>query len=56
MSPTGRDHRAGNIVWHLRQGVERFVRERAVNVHWAKAGHDLGARIAGDLGLPTPPR
>jgi catalase len=40
----------------LSQGVERFVQERAVNEYWAKVDHDLGARIASDLGLPTPPR
>jgi len=56
MTPTDRDHLADNIVWHLSQGVERFVQERAVNEYWAKVDHDLGARIASDLGLPTPPR
>jgi catalase len=25
MTPTDRDHLAGNIVWHLSQGVERFI-------------------------------
>lgn len=56
MTPTDRDHLAGNIVWHLSQGVERFIQERAVNEYWAKVDYDLGARIAGDLGLPAPPR
>jgi catalase len=56
MTPTDRDHLAGNIVWHLSQGVERFIQERAVNEYWAKVDYDLGVRIAGDLGLPAPPR
>jgi catalase len=56
MTPTDRDHLAGNIVWHLSQGVERFIQERAVNDYWAKVDNDLGARIASDLGLPTPAR
>ncbi len=51
MSDTDRDHLAGNIVWHLSQGVERFIQERAVRDYWAKVDPDLGARIAHDLGL-----
>jgi catalase len=56
MSPVDKDHLAGNIVWHLSQGVERFIQERAVNDYWAKVDPDLGTRIASDLGLPAPPR
>jgi len=54
MTSTDRDHLVGNIVWQLRQGVERFIQERAVNDYWAKVDPDLGARIARDLGLATP--
>jgi catalase len=56
MTPTDRDHLASNIVWHLSQGVERFIQERAVNDYWAKVDRDLGTRIAHDLGLATPAR
>jgi catalase len=51
MTPTDRDHLAGNIVWHLSQGVERFIQERAVHDYWAKVDPDLGARVARGLGL-----
>ncbi len=51
MTQTDRDHLAGNIVWHLSQGVERFIQERAVRDYWAKVDPDLGTRIAHDLGL-----
>ncbi|WP_203980737.1 catalase [Planotetraspora silvatica] len=51
MTPTDRDHLVGNIVWHLSQGVERFIQERAVKDYWAKVDSDLGARIAHELGL-----
>ena len=54
MSPTDRDHLAGNIVWHLSQGVERFIQERAVNDYWAKVDPDLGASVAQGVGLGTP--
>jgi len=54
MTPTDRDHLAGNIVGHLSQGVERFIQERAVNDYWAKVDPDLGARVAQDLGLQAP--
>jgi catalase len=54
MTPTDRDHLADNIVWHLSQGVERFIQERAINDYWTKVDPDLGARIAHDLGLATP--
>jgi catalase len=56
MSPADRDHLAGNIVWHLSQGVERHIQERAVRDYWSKVDSDLGTRIAHDLGLLTPAR
>jgi catalase len=56
MTPTDRDHLAGNIVWHLSQGVEKFIQERAVRDYWAKVDPDLGMRIAHDLGLTTAAR
>jgi len=55
MSPTDRDHLVDNIVWHLSQGVERFIQERAVNDYWAKVDPDLGARVAKGLGLKITP-
>jgi catalase len=55
MTPTDRDHLASNIVWHLSQGVERFIQERAVNEYWANVDLDLGARIARELGMNVPP-
>ena len=55
MTPTDRDHLASNIVWHLSQGVERFIQERAVNDYWANVDLDLGARIARELGMSVPP-
>jgi catalase len=54
MSPTDREHLAGNIVWHLSQRVERFIQERAVNDYWSKVDADLGARVARGLGLGAP--
>jgi len=51
MSPVDREHLAGNIVWHLSQGVERFIQERAVHDYWAKVDPDLGARVARGLGI-----
>lgn len=56
MSPTDRDHLADNIVWHLSQGVERRIQERAVKDYWTKVDSDLGTRIAHGLGLLTPAR
>jgi catalase len=54
MSPTDREHLVDNIVWHLSQGVERFIQQRAVNEYWAKVDPDLGARVARGLGIePT---
>jgi catalase len=55
MSPTERDHLVGNIVWHLSQGVERHVQERAVKSYWSLVDPDLGARVAKGLGLKTRP-
>jgi catalase len=51
MTSTDQDHLVGNIVWHLSQGVERFIQERAVNDYWAKVDPDLGARVAAGLGI-----
>jgi catalase len=51
MTPTDRDHLADNIVWHLSQGVDRQIQERAVKDYWTKVDSDLGHRIAHDLGL-----
>jgi catalase len=51
MSPTDRDHLADNIVWHLSQGVDRQIQERAVKDYWSKVDANLGTRIAHDLGL-----
>jgi catalase len=56
MTPTDRDHLAGNIVWHLSQGVEKFIQERAVRDYWAMVDPDLGMRIAHDLGLAAAAR
>ena len=55
MTPTDRDHLADNIAWHLSQGVERSIQERAVRDYWTKVDADLGARIARDVGLSVPP-
>jgi catalase len=51
MSPADRVHLVGNIVWHLSQGVERFIQERAVKSYWSPVDPDLGARVAEGLGL-----
>ena len=53
MSPTERDHLVGNIVWHLSQGVERYIQERAVKSYWSPVDPDLGARVAKGLGLES---
>jgi catalase len=53
MSPTDRDDLVSNIVWHLSQGVERSIQERAVNDYWSKVDPDLGARVASELGVTT---
>jgi catalase len=54
MSPTDRDHLVDNLVWHLSQGVERFIQERAINEYLMKVDSDLGARVARGLGIPAP--
>ena len=51
MSPVEREHLAGNIVWHLSQGVERFIQERAVENYLSPIDPDLGAGVAKGLGL-----
>jgi catalase len=56
MTPAERDRLAENIVWHLSQGVERFIQERAVRDYWAKVDPDLGARIAREVGLAVAAR
>jgi len=55
MSPTDRDHLVENIVWHLSQGVERFIQERAITEYWGKVDSDLGARVARGLGITVAP-
>jgi catalase len=45
----------GNIVWHLSQGVERFIQERAVKNYFYPVDPDLGARVAKGLGLEVTP-
>ena len=54
MSPTDRDHLVENIVWHLSQGVERFIQERAITEYWGKVDSDLGTRVARGLGITAP--
>jgi catalase len=51
MSPTDRDHLAGNIVWHLSQGVERRIQELAVKSYWSKVDRELGMKVGKGLGL-----
>jgi catalase len=51
MTPTDRDHLADNIIWHLSQGVERSIQERAIKDYWEKVDPDLATRIAHALGL-----
>lgn len=50
LSPIEREHLIGNIAKHMRQGVERFVQERALAL-WMKVDHELGTRVAQELGL-----
>jgi catalase len=52
---TNRDHLVGNIVWHLSQGVERFIQERAVKSYLYPVDPDLGVRVAKGLGLEITP-
>ncbi|MFG2039615.1 catalase [Dactylosporangium sp. NPDC048998] len=56
MTPTDREHLAGNIAWHLRQGVERSIQERAVRDYWARVDPDLAARVAHEVGLAAAAR
>jgi catalase len=51
MSQTDRDHLVANIVWHLSQGVESFIQERAVKSYFSPIDPDLGARVAKGVGL-----
>jgi len=54
LSQTDRDHLVGNLVWHLSQGVERFIQERAINEYLMKVDSDLGSRVAQGLGISAP--
>jgi catalase len=54
MSQTDRDHMVGNIVWHLSQGVERSIQQRAVNDYLKNVDQDLAARVAHHLGVLPP--
>jgi len=54
LSQTDRDHLVDNLVWHLSQGVERFIQERAVREYIMKVDPDLGARVARGLGVGAP--
>jgi catalase len=54
MSQTDRDHLVGNIVWHLSQGVERSIQQRAVNDYLKHVDQDLAARVAHHLGVSPP--
>src|SRR5260221_12287436 len=54
MSPTDRDHLVGNIVWHLRQGVERFIQERAGKSYLSPIDPALGAGVGKGLRLAMP--
>ncbi len=56
LSPTDRDHLVGNIVWHLSQGVERSIQERAVKSYFSLVDSDLGARVAKGLDLEVKPK
>jgi catalase len=56
MSPTERDHLVENLVWHLSQGVERFIQERAIKDYLTPVDSDLGARVARGLKISVPAR
>ncbi|GAA4996895.1 catalase [Actinopolymorpha pittospori] len=56
MSPPEQARLVENIVWHLSQGVERNIQERAVKDYWSKVDPDLGARVADGLGLGSSAR
>jgi catalase len=51
LSPTEQNNLVGNIAWHLSQGVERFIQERAVESYLTPIDPDLGVRVAERLGL-----
>jgi catalase len=51
LSPTEQNNLVGNIAWHLTQGVERFIQERAVESYLTPIDPGLGARVAERLGL-----
>jgi catalase len=53
MSQTERDKLVNNIVWHLSQGVERAIQERAVENFLSSVDPELGARVAKGLGLKS---
>ncbi|GAA4992846.1 catalase [Actinopolymorpha pittospori] len=53
LSSAEQDRLVENAVWHLSQGVERTIQERAVREYWGKVDADLGARIARGLDLAT---
>jgi catalase len=54
LSQTDRDHLVDNLVWHLSQGVEHFIQERAVREYLMKVDLELGARVARGLGVGAP--
>jgi catalase len=56
MSPTDQEHLVGNIVWHLSQGVERSIQQRAVNDYLKNVDQDLAARVANHIGVFPPGR
>jgi catalase len=55
MSQIDRDHLVGNIVWHLSQGVERSIQERAIKSYLSPIDPDLGGRVEKGLGLTVTP-
>jgi catalase len=52
MSDVDREHLANNIVAHASLGVSADVQRRVVE-YWTNVDRDLGARVAGGLGLGT---
>jgi catalase len=54
MSQVDRDHLVENIVWHLSQGVERSIQQRAVSDYLKHVDQDLAARVAHHLGVSPP--
>ncbi|MGC2130523.1 MAG: catalase-related domain-containing protein, partial [Candidatus Aquilonibacter sp.] len=55
LSPEARDRLVSNIIWHLSQGVERSIQERAVKSYLSLVDPDLGSRVAKGLGLAVTP-